>query len=80
MKSRTCRSVIDLTCDDGPTVLRAYVQCRLSGQLPDFDVRITGQGLVLRGCARTYLARQQAEDTVRAATTLPILANEIEVS
>jgi hypothetical protein len=38
------------------------------------------KGLILRGYAHAYDAKQLAQDAVMVATELPILANEIEVS
>lgn len=59
--------------------ISAQVQHQLSGCLRDFRLDSTGAGLVLRGRARTYHARQLAQYAVMRATDLPILRNEIEV-
>jgi hypothetical protein len=41
---------------------------------------VTDAGLVLRGHARTYHARQLAEHAAMSTTGLPVARNEIEVS
>jgi hypothetical protein len=69
----------NLKTANGITELQTHVQCRLGRQLRHFRVLKTEQGLVLRGFARTYYAKQLAQHAVLEATTLPIAANEIEV-
>jgi hypothetical protein len=71
---------IDVSADHGRTELEARVLYRLSGQVRDFELVVTDAGLILRGRARTYYAKQVAQHTVMQASTLPILANEIEVT
>jgi hypothetical protein len=61
------------------TEVEAHVQARLNKRVRDFQLVIIGNGLVLRGCAATYYAKQLAQQAVMEATTLPILANEIQV-
>jgi hypothetical protein len=80
MKTQTRDNGIDLTAANGATELEAHIQCRLGGQVRDFRVVIADKGLVLRGRAHTYYAKQLAQHAVLEATPLPILANEIEVS
>jgi hypothetical protein len=60
--------------------LEAEVQSRLVGRVRGLRLVAAGQGLILRGRARSYYAKQLAQHAVRAATALRILANEIEVS
>jgi hypothetical protein len=55
------------------------VRCRLTGHLGDFQLIVRDQGLVLRGHAHTYYAKQLAQHAVMDATNFPIRANEIEV-
>jgi hypothetical protein len=59
--------------------VEAHVRNRLAGRVRDFRVLVRDEGLVLRGHARTYYAKQLAQHAVMEAG-LPILANEIEVS
>jgi hypothetical protein len=70
---------IDVTSANGKTELEAQVQSRLSGQIHDFRLVVAAEGLILRGRASTYHAKQLAQHEVMAASVLPILANEIEV-
>jgi hypothetical protein len=42
-------------------------------------LKVRDDGLVLRGHARTYYAKQLAQHAVMEFTKLPIRANEIEV-
>jgi hypothetical protein len=60
--------------------LGARVQHQLLGRLRDFRLQLWDRGLVLRGRARCYYAKQLAQHAVMRATDLPILRNEIEVS
>jgi hypothetical protein len=45
----------------------------------DLGLIVSGDGLVLRGCAPNYYAKQLAQQAVLESSHLPILANEIEV-
>lgn len=55
------------------------VRCRLGTLVTELCVRFEGGGLVLRGRARTFYAKQLAQEEVMKQTDQPILANEIEV-
>jgi hypothetical protein len=59
--------------------LEAAVWRRASGQVRCLCVHIEGDGVVLRGRARTYHAKQLAQHAIMEASRLPIRANEIEV-
>jgi hypothetical protein len=80
MIPQACEQGIDPTTADGTTELETHIQCRLSGQVYDFRLVVTGMGLILRGRAHTYYAKQLAQHAVMQATGLRILANEIEVA
>lgn len=56
------------------------IQLRLSGRVRNFHLVVCDDGLVLRGHAPTYYAKQLALQAVWEITSLPIRANEIEVS
>jgi hypothetical protein len=56
------------------------VRHQLIGRLRDFRLEVSGAGVVLRGRAPTYHAKQLAQHAVMGATDLPVLRNEIEVS
>jgi hypothetical protein len=59
--------------------IEEHIQSRLTGHVRDFQLVLRDQGLVLRGHARTYYAKQLAQHAVMEATSLPIRANEIEI-
>jgi hypothetical protein len=80
MKCEAIESSIDLRTANGATELEAHIQCRLGGRISEFRVVVADKGLILRGHARTYYAKQLAQHAVMEVTGLPILANEIEVS
>jgi hypothetical protein len=71
---------IDALPTDCLTELEEHVRCRLSGRVRDFQLTFRERGLVLRGHAHTYYAKQLALQAVMEATQLPILLNEIEVT
>ena len=62
------------------TLLEAHVRCRLGGRLYDLRLVRIDRGLVLRGRAPTFYAKQLAQHAVMEASGLPILANEMEVA
>ena len=80
MNGQACEQRIDLTTVNGATELEAHIQCRLGGHVRDLRLVVAEKGLILRGHARTYYAKQLVQHAVMEATKLPILANEIEVS
>jgi hypothetical protein len=80
MNCPTSESSRDLTTSEGITELEASIQCRLAGYVREFRLVVVDQGLVLRGHAHTYYAKQLAQQAVLKRTELRILANEIEVS
>jgi hypothetical protein len=59
--------------------LEVRLQGKLSGRIRDLQLSLQGCGIVLRGFARTYHAKQLAQHALMMETQLPILANEIEV-
>jgi hypothetical protein len=80
MKTLTRDKGMDLTTPEETAELESHVQCRLGRRVHDFRLVMADEGLVLRGRAHTYYAKQLAQHAVLEATPLPILANEIEVS
>ena len=60
--------------------LEEQVKSRLSGRLRGFAVVVRDDGLILRGRATTYHAKQLAQHAVMAATQVRIASNDIEVS
>jgi hypothetical protein len=59
--------------------LEAHVQSLLAGRVRAVRLVPCKEGLILQGRALTYYAKQLAQHAVMTATTLPIVANEIEV-
>ena len=70
------------TCDSHDSVrqIEQLVLRRLNGRVRSLKLTVRDNGLVLRGHARTYYAKQLAQHAVMELTQLPIRANEIEVS
>lgn len=60
--------------------LESRLQVRLNGRVRNLRLVFHEAGVVLRGYAHNYHAKQLAQHAVMAETALPILANEIEVS
>jgi hypothetical protein len=60
--------------------LEAHVRSRLSGRILELRIIVHGPGLILRGLARTYYAKQLAQHVLMEVAALPIVANEIEVA
>ena len=65
--------------ESGLDQLENRVQERLCGRVRNLQLVRQDCGLVLRGFARTYHAKQLVQHAVMTETELPILANEIEV-
>ena len=60
--------------------LEALVKGQLSGHVRNLRLIVHDNGIILRGQAHTYYAKQLAMQAVIDATGLPVLANEIVVS
>jgi len=60
--------------------LESLLYCRLNRRVRHLRLTYCDEGLVLQGCAATYHAKQIALHALMEATTLPIAANDIEVS
>ena len=69
-----------IATDASPSeITTAYLVLSLSGRVRNLCLSLQGGGLVIRGLASTYHAKQLAQHAVMAATAVPILANEIQV-
>jgi hypothetical protein len=64
---------------EGLTLVESRVLYRLRSQVRDFQLVVVADGLILRGRADTYYAKQLAQHAVMETTDIPIQANEIEV-
>jgi hypothetical protein len=64
-----------------PEDLAVLVQERMIGRchVNDLQILVESGGIILRGAASTYYAKQVAQQVVMELTTLPIRANEIQV-
>ena len=59
--------------------LEIRLEGKLSGRIRNLQLLLHECGIVLRGFARTYHAKQVAQHSLMMETDLPIVANEIEV-
>ena len=53
---------------------------RLAGSVHNLNLILNDDGLVIRGCVRSYYSKQLAQHAVMQFTKMPIRANEIEVT
>jgi hypothetical protein len=70
-------TTVAMTCEIAE--IEAQLRGRLRGRVTELRVVIRDAGLVLRGSSRTYHAKQLAQHGLMQATTVPLVANEIEV-
>ena len=66
--------------DEELTRIGEHIQSRLMGRVRDLQLVVRDNGLVLRGHAHTYYAKQLALKVALETTCVPIAANEIEVT
>jgi hypothetical protein len=59
--------------------LESLLQRRLGNRVRDLSVLVLPRGLVLQGRTATYHAKQLAQHAVMELSSLPLLANDIEV-
>ena len=60
--------------------LEGEIRSRLGGRIRGLRLVVCNDGFVLQGHSRTHHAKQVAQHAAVEGTTLPLLANEIEVS
>jgi hypothetical protein len=65
---------------DDTVSIEVHVHRRLDRRIRNLQVIAHGHGLILRGHAPTYYAKQLAQHAVMEASPRRILANEIEVA
>jgi hypothetical protein len=70
----------DTTTHDSLARIEEHVRDRLIGLLRHFELVFRDKGLVLRGRVHTYYTKQLAQHAVMEVSSLPILANEMEVA
>ena len=59
--------------------LESFIERRVGNQVRDLRVEVRAAGLILKGRAATYHAKQLAQHAAMEQATMPILANDIEV-
>ncbi len=59
--------------------LETHLQTLMTGRVAGLHLTTQPEGVVLHGRARTYYAKQMAQQALMKASPLPIAANEIEV-
>ncbi|MER3417224.1 MAG: hypothetical protein C4297_13595 [Gemmataceae bacterium] len=59
--------------------LEALVQRRLTGRVRDLQLVVQESGVVIKGRAATYHAKQLAQHAVMEIAGMPVLANDIVV-
>ena len=79
MKQNPLPKTLEPDPKHGLDQLENRVQERLSGLVRNLRVHFHECGIVLCGFTRTYYVKQLAQHAVMTETSLPILANEIEV-
>ena len=62
-----------------PEHLEMQVQRRVGSRVRNLSILMRPNGLVLKGWAATYHAKQLAQQAAMELAPLPILANDIEV-
>lgn len=77
MKVPICAEILESSATT--LELEARLQGKLRGRIRQFQVLFHECGIILRGFAQTYHAKQLAQHAVMMETDVPILANEIEV-
>jgi len=79
MNHETATGTLELDANGSLNQLENRLQVRLGARIRNFRLDVHDSGIVLRGNARTYHAKQLAQHAVMGETDFPILANEIEV-
>jgi hypothetical protein len=79
MDTTTPATQIEPSTPDQAAELESHVQRKLWGWVREFQLEIAEEGIILRGRAQTFYAKQLAQQAIMEATRVPILANYIEV-
>jgi hypothetical protein len=67
------------TSRTGQEHLESLLQRRLGNRIRGLCILVLPRGVILQGRTATYHAKQLAQHAIMELTTLPILANDIEV-
>jgi osmotically-inducible protein OsmY len=72
-----------MTRTDSPKMLAHQIETalhlRVGRHVHDLDVIVRAEGVILRGQASTYYAKQLAQHIADRVSGLPVVANEIAV-
>jgi hypothetical protein len=79
MKNPSADLTIDLVEIDDVAQVEERIRSRLRGYVSDFRIIVRGGSVFLSGRARSYYAKQLAQQDVMAFIRLPIQGNEIRV-
>jgi hypothetical protein len=79
MNVPACAEIVEADCGCELEKLETRLRACLCGRVRDLQVLWQESGIVLRGFASTYYAKQLAQHAVMRATNLPVRANQIEV-
>jgi hypothetical protein len=79
MKSPVSEVISDVACPADIEQLEALLKERLRGRVHGLRVLARGYGLVLCGESDSFYGKQLAQHVVMKATSLPIVANDIQV-
>jgi len=80
MTTKTEQLATDSATPIGLDQLEFRLQGQLNGRIRHLKLVRKDGGIILRGVARTYYAKQMAQHAVMQQTRVPILFNEIVVS
>jgi hypothetical protein len=78
-KSAMNLHVITDTIAPSEEQLESLMQRRLGNRVRDLRILVRADGVILKGRAATYHAKQLAQHAAMELANLPILANDIEV-
>lgn len=70
----------DSKAETNISVLVHHLRAQLGRRIRDLNLEVRDGGLILRGRADSYHAKQLAQHAVMSMTNLPLAANQIEVT
>lgn len=79
MQNQNMAPTVEPMPDQSPVNWERVVKSQLTGHVRGFQVIVESHGLVLRGTAQTFYAKQLAQHLVMKLSDVPIAANEIDV-
>jgi hypothetical protein len=80
MQTQMTQSAMNSATSNATLKLEESVRSRLNGRVQCFQLVVVSDGVILRGKALSYHAKQLAQHMVMEACSLQILANEVEVA